>query len=136
MKINLIYEFVTINVFKQFIGLPTSCFTRCIAQCSIKIGNIYAVFTNLHKPKSELLLCNFNATVFYFVCCMSLTLFINPRPKYTKSSYNFSLCYWNLSSLLDQDFSKLSLSKHTVLIKIWICVFWKLSLRTMVLDVT
>ena len=46
---------------------------------------------------------------------MALTLFIccdvelNPVPKNTDSSHNFSLCHWNLNSLLAHDFSKLPL---------------------------
>ena len=46
---------------------------------------------------------------------MVLTLFfcddveLNPRPKNTKSSYNFSLCHWNLNRFPAHDFSKLSL---------------------------
>ena len=46
---------------------------------------------------------------------MALTLFIcgdvelNPGPKNTKSSDYFSLCHWNINSLLAHYFSKLSL---------------------------
>ena len=46
---------------------------------------------------------------------MALTLIIcvdgelNPEPKNTKSSYNFSIYHWNLNSFPAHDFSKLSL---------------------------
>ena len=79
-----------------------------IIRCRIGIGNIFTILNNLCKPKSELILCNYNTAVFYFVRCMVLALFIcvdvvlNPGPKNTKPSYNFSLCHWNLSSLLAQ----------------------------------
>ena len=41
-----------------------------------------------------------------FICC---DLELNPVPKNTDSSYNFSLCHWNLNSLPAHDFSKLPL---------------------------
>ena len=62
-----------------------------------------------------LLLSNYCTITFYFVCCVALTSFIcgnvelDPRPKSTKSSYNISLCDWNLNSLPAHNFSKLSL---------------------------
>ena len=86
-----------------------------ITQWCLEIGIFHTRFSRVSNSRSTLLLCNFCTTGFYFVCCVILTLFIsgdvelNPGPKNTKSSSYFSLCHWNLNSLLARDFSKLPL---------------------------
>ena len=86
-----------------------------ITQLPVEIGIFYTRFSRVSKSRSALLLCSYCTIAFYFVCCKALTLFIcgevelNSWPKNTKSCYYFSLCHWNLSSLLAHEFSKLSL---------------------------
>ena len=86
-----------------------------ITQWRVELGIFYARFFRVSKLKSALLLCNYCTIPFYFVSCMVSSLFIcggmelNLWPKITKSSYDFSLCHWNLNSLPAHDFSKLSL---------------------------
>ena len=86
-----------------------------IIQWHVEIGIFHTRFSGVSKSRSALLLCNYCTIAFYFVCCKALTLFIcgdvdlNPGPKNTKSLYYFSLCHWNLNSLLAHGFSKLSL---------------------------
>ena len=81
----------------------------------VKIGIFCTRFSRVPKSRSAVLLCNYCTKAFYFVCCTDLTLFVcgdvelNPGPKNTRTSYNFSRCNWNLNSLPAHDFSKLSL---------------------------
>ena len=84
-----------------------------ITQWRLEIGIFYTRLSRVSKSWSALLLCNSCTIAFYFVCYMVLTLIIcgdvelSPGPENNKSSYNFSLCYWNLNSLPAHDFSKL-----------------------------
>ena len=53
---------------------------------------------------------------FMLICGITLLLIcgdveLNPGPKKTKSSYNFSLCHWNLNSITAHTFSEISLLK-------------------------
>ena len=67
-----------------------------ITHWCVEIEIFYTRFSRVSKSKSVLLLWKYCTIVFCFVCCMALTLFtcgdveLNPRPKHTKSSYNFS----------------------------------------------
>ena len=76
-----------------------------ITQWHVEIGFFYTRFSKVSKSRSAPLLQKYCTIAFYFVCCMTLTLFIcgdvklNPRPENTESYY-FSLCHWNSTALL------------------------------------
>ena len=68
------------------------------------------------KSKYRANVCPRNLNKCYTICCMILLLLIcagdiglNPDPRKNNTSYNFSFCHWNLTSIAAHNFSKLPL---------------------------
>ena len=121
------------NLFSRVKGLSFNCFLtlftvstiKClwvhhlgvmpvsITQWRVEIRIFRTRLSWISKSSPALLSCNYCTIAFYFVCYMTLTLFIcgnvelnlgTPKTK----SYYFSLCHLNLICLSAHHFSKLS----------------------------
>ena len=77
LPFNFVLKFFTVSTIKSFMrSHHLGVMSVDIIQRGVEIRIFHTRFSRVFKSRSVLLLCNYCTIVFYFVCCMALTLFI------------------------------------------------------------
>lgn len=77
LPFNFAIKFFIVSTIKSFMrSHHLGVMSVDIIQWGVEIRIFHTRFSRVFKSRSVLLLCNYCTIVFYFVCCMALTLFI------------------------------------------------------------